>query len=134
MFCRGLIDGRWMDGERIDQKLEEEVGNREGQEVSDVRTSAVCLLHISAIFSPTDAILQGFDFPGCVTGGVASPATTRRLSAVFSKICAKMEWKPEPESRVWQQTSANLLLMNISDCGTLKMDLYSDWKSTTCFF
>lgn len=49
---RGLIDG-WMkrerEGERIDQKMEEEVEKREGPEVSDVRTSAVCLLHSSAI-------------------------------------------------------------------------------------
>lgn len=37
------------EGERIDQKMEEEVENREGREVSDVCTSAVCLLHTSAI-------------------------------------------------------------------------------------
>lgn len=43
-------DRRAMDGwmERIDQKIEEEAENRGGRAVSDVRTSAVCLLHISA--------------------------------------------------------------------------------------
>lgn len=35
--------------ERIDQKMEEGVENREGREVSDVRTSAARLLHTSAI-------------------------------------------------------------------------------------
>lgn len=45
---RWAIDG-CRERERIDQKLEEEVENREGREVSDVRTSAVCLLHASAI-------------------------------------------------------------------------------------
>lgn len=40
---------RWMKRDRIDQKMEEEVENREGREVSDVRTSAVCLRHAAAI-------------------------------------------------------------------------------------
>lgn len=130
------VDG-WM--ERENRSQDRGRGGEQGR-ASGFRCLHICRLS-PAYFcylkgsGPTDAPLQAFGFPGCVSGRVAPPATTRGGKRV--QLCCFFAFFPPKCGLNWSGNSSRkeelgsepqltYCWLTFSDCSARKTDLYRD--------